>query len=80
MRSYTGNVWAEESKKQGHGHHASVAVGRQPRPFLLLQLVMEHGLEATFPFYSPVGQDPRDSPIPASDLRTSFLLPRGLCI
>lgn len=56
MRSYTGNVWAEESKKQGHGHHASVAMGRQPRPFLLLQLVMEHGLEATFAFTLQLGK------------------------
>lgn len=66
MRSYTGNVWAEESKKQGHGHHASVAVGRQPRPFLLLLLVMEYGLEATFAFTLQLGKTlgiPQSQPV-----------------
>lgn len=65
MRSYKGNVWAEENKEQGHDHHASVAMGSQPRPFLQLQLVMEPSLEPSLSF--PAGQAPKEpQPLPVA--------------
>lgn len=77
MRSYKGNVWAEGNKEQGHGHHASVAMGRQPRPLLQLQPVMEHGLDPTFAYAFQLGKPLGTPPTPACGLRTSSLLPMG---